>query len=129
VNHKLGVGNGGLAGNIAYNAMFDPVNRGYAVSSTDTGHIATSTNDGTWALGHMDRVINFGQRGVHEMALASKAIIRAYYSASPAHSYFEGCSSGGKQGMNEAQRYHRFRRRRRGDPANVHPALHRRTCG
>ncbi len=35
----IGVGNGGLAGNIVYSAMFNPVERGYAVSSTDTGHV------------------------------------------------------------------------------------------
>ena len=97
-NHKyIAVGNGGLAGNIVHTAMFDPVNRGYAVSSTDTGHVGANTNDGAWAAGHMDRVINFGQRGVHEMVLASKAIVRAYYGASPVHSYFQGCSFGGKQ--------------------------------
>jgi feruloyl esterase len=105
-NHKyVAVGNGGLAGSIVYNAMFDPLNRGYATSSTDTGHVGANTNDGTWALGHMDRVINFGQRGVHEMALAAKAIIHAYYGAAPTHSYFQGCSYGGKQALTEVQRY------------------------
>src|ERR1019366_8562127 len=49
----IGVGNGGLAGNIVYSAMFNPVERGYAVSSTDTGHVTSNTNDGVWALGHM----------------------------------------------------------------------------
>ena len=48
-NHKyVGVGNGGLAGKIVYSAMFNPVNRGYAVSSTDTGHVSTIANDGSW---------------------------------------------------------------------------------
>src|ERR1700722_20548412 len=98
--------------------MFDPVNRGYAVSSTDTGHIA-SANDGTWALGHMDRVINYGQRGVHEMAMASKAVIKAYYSASPMHSFFQGCSYGGKEALTEVQRYPTdFDGVVAGDPAN-----------
>src|SRR5882672_4467343 len=52
----VGVGNGGLAGNIVFTAMFDPLSRGYAVGSTDTGHVGANTNDGTWALGHLDRV-------------------------------------------------------------------------
>ncbi len=119
-NHKyVGVGNGGLAGKIVYGAMFNPVNRGYAVSSTDTGHVSTTANDGSWALGHMDRVINYGQRGVHEMALASKAIIQAYYSAPPAHSYFQGCSYGGQQALTEVQRYPAdFDGVVAGDPAN-----------
>jgi feruloyl esterase len=84
----VGVGNGGLAGNIVYNAMYDPLSRGYATSSTDTGHVNAGANDGAWALGHMNRVIEYGQRGVHEMALASKALIRTYYGAAPVHSYF-----------------------------------------
>ena len=119
-NHKyVGVGNGGLAGKIVYSAMFNPVNRGYAVSSTDTGHVANGPNDGSWALGHMDRVINYGQRGVHEMALASKSIIQAYYSAVPAHSYFQGCSYGGQQALTEVQRYPAdFDGVIAGDPAN-----------
>ena len=68
------VGNGGWAGTISYPALAAAVAAGYAGASTDTGHVATSANDGSWALGHMDRVINYGQRGVHQMALASKAI-------------------------------------------------------
>ncbi len=69
----------------------------------------------------MDRVINFGQRGVHvEMAIASKAIIKAYYSApAGAHLYFQGCSYGGKQALTEVQRYPTdFDGVVAGDPAN-----------
>jgi feruloyl esterase len=113
------VGNGGLAGSIVYNSMLDPLNRGYATSGTDTGHVGANTNDGTWALGHMDRVINFGQRGVHEMAIASKVIIRAYYGSGPVHSYFSGCSYGGKQALTEVQKYPTdFDGVIAGDPAN-----------
>jgi len=115
----VAVGNGGLAGSIVFAAMVDPLNRGYATSSTDTGHVGSNTNDGTWALGHLDRVINFGQRGVHEMALASKAIIRAYYGNTPRHSYFTGCSYGGKQALTEVQKYPTdFDGVIAGDPAN-----------
>jgi feruloyl esterase len=115
----MAVGNGGLAGSIVFNAMVDPLNRGYATSSTNTGHIGANTNDGTWALGHMDRVINFGQRGIHEMALASKAIIRAYYGGAAQHSYFSGCSYGGKQALTEVQKYPTdFDGVIAGDPAN-----------
>ncbi len=115
----VAVGNGGLAGNIVHEAMLGPLNRGYATSSTDTGHVGVNTNDGTWALGHLDRVINFGQRGVHEMAMASKAVIRAYYGAAPVHSYFTGCSHGGKQALTEVQKYPAdFDGVIAGDPAN-----------
>jgi feruloyl esterase len=115
----MAVGNGGMAGSVVYNSMYEPLARGYAVSSTDTGHVGANTNDGTWALGHMDRVINFGQRGVHEMSIASKAIIKAYYNAMPTHSYFEGCSYGGKQAFTEVQQYPEdFDGVIAGDPAN-----------
>src|ERR1700682_4188800 len=58
----LTAGNGGLAGTINYNAMLDPLRRGYASSSTDTGHVAD--NDAQWAQGHMERVIAFAHRAV-----------------------------------------------------------------
>ena len=113
------VGNGGLAGTFPFNAMVDPLERGYAISSTNTGHVNASSGDATWALGHMDRVINYGQRGVHEMALASKAIIQIYYGRAPVHSYFNGCSYGGKQALTEVQKYpNDFDGVIAGDPAN-----------
>ena len=115
----IGVGNGGLAGSIVYSAMFDPLSRGYAVGSTDTGHVGANANDGSWAVGHMERVINFGQRGIHAMAMADKLIIRAHYGVQPAHSYFQGCSYGGKQALTEVQKYPAdFDGVIAGDPAN-----------
>ena len=73
-NRKLlTAGNGGLAGTINYTAMLDPLRRGYAASSTDTGHVAD--NDAHWAQGHMQRVIDFAHRAVHVTTQADKAII------------------------------------------------------
>lgn len=113
------VGNGGLAGTFPFGAMVDPLERGYATSSTNTGHVNVGGNDATWALGHMDRVINYGQRGVHEMAVASKALIHSFYGSAPVHSYFNGCSYGGKQAMTEVQKYpDDFDGVIAGDPAN-----------
>jgi feruloyl esterase len=114
----VAVGNGGLAGSIPLNAMVEPLNRGYAVGGTDTGHEAAS-DDGTWALGHPDRVLNYASLGVHLMAEADKAIVNAFYKAAPARSYFNGCSYGGKQALTEAQRYPAdFNGIIAGDPAN-----------
>ena len=48
---------------------------------------------------------DFGWRAVHETAAASKAIIAAYYGGAPKFSYFNGCSAGGRQAMQEAQRF------------------------
>jgi feruloyl esterase len=115
----MGVGNGGLAGVISYAAMVDPLRRGYAVSSTDTGHTNAGPGDGTWALGHMERIVNFGRRGVHLMTEAGKAIVVAFYGGAPAHSYFSGCSDGGQQALTEAQKYPRdYDGIIAGDPAN-----------
>ena len=99
----LMVGNGGLAGTISYAAMVAPLERGYATASTDTGHVADS--DGHWALGHMERVIDFAHRAVHVTTQASKAITGSFYGTSVQRSYFSGCSQGGQEAMTEAQRY------------------------
>ena len=114
----MAVGNGGMAGSVVYAAMVDPLHRGYAAGSTDTGH-ASSNDDGTWALGHLDRLLNYAYRGIHQMAEADKGIIQAFYGAAPAHSYFNGCSFGGKQALTEVQRYpNDFDGVIAGDPAN-----------
>jgi feruloyl esterase len=96
------VGNGAFNGNINTGALTTAVARGYAASSTDTGHTGGSAEFG---LGHPEKVIDFGWRAVHETAEASKAIIAAYYGGAPKFSYFNGCSAGGRQAMQEAQRF------------------------
>lgn len=99
-----GVGNGGFAGSINYEQMAMAVANGYATGSTDTGHQGTPT-DGTWALGHPEKIIDFGYRAIHEMTANAKAITSAYYGAGPRRAYFDGCSNGGRQALMEAQRY------------------------
>lgn len=96
------VGNGGWAGVISYSALAEALRSGYAASSTDTGHVGGS---GSFALGHPEKLIDFGWRSEHEMAVKSKAIIQAFYGAPPRLSYWNGCSTGGRQGLQEAQRF------------------------
>ena len=96
------VGNGGWAGNISYSAMANALERGYATSSTDTGHTVGSAS---FALGHPEKLIDYSYRSEHEMTVASKAIVTAYYGAAPKLSYFNGCSTGGRQALIEAQRF------------------------
>lgn len=96
------VGNGGWAGSISYPAMAQALHRGYATSSTDTGHASAG---GSFALGHPEKLIDFGHRSEHEMAVKSKAIIGAFYGNGPRLSYWNGCSTGGRQGLREAQSY------------------------
>jgi feruloyl esterase len=99
-----GVGNGGWTGSITYSALMEALKKGYATASTDTGH-AGNPLDGSFALGHPEKVTDFGYRAVHEMTLKAKAIVAAFYDKSAQYSYWNGCSSGGKQGLKEAQRY------------------------
>ena len=96
------VGNGAFSGSIALPAMAAALRRGYAAASTDTGHTG---NTAEFALGHPEKVIDFGWRAIHETAVASKAIVEAFYAAAPRFSYFTGCSAGGRQGLKEAQRF------------------------
>jgi feruloyl esterase len=98
----LAVGNGGWAGNIETGAMAAGLARGYATASNDTGHKGGSAE---FVVGHPEKLIDFGYRSMHEMALQSKALIKAFYSRAPQLSYYQGCSTGGRQGMMEAQRY------------------------
>jgi feruloyl esterase len=100
----MGMGNGGWSGEIWYPDMGDALRRAYATASTDTGH-ESGEIDASFALGHPEKVIDFGYRAVHEMTVKAKAILAAYYGDAPKHSYWNGCSSGGKQGLKEAQRF------------------------
>jgi Tannase and feruloyl esterase len=100
----LGVGNFGWAGSISYGELPDPLRRGYAVASTDTGHEGDAL-DGRFALGHPEKLVDFGYRAVHEMTVTAKALVRAFYAARPRWSYWMGSSTGGKQGLTEAQRF------------------------
>jgi feruloyl esterase len=82
--------------------MTEALRNGYATSSTDTGH---SSPGGSFALGHPEKLIDFAWRSEHEMTVKAKAVIKAFYGDSPKLSYWVGCSSGGKQGLKEAQRF------------------------
>jgi Tannase and feruloyl esterase len=104
-NGKLqGQGNGGFAGEIGYHGLGSAVQQGYATVDTDTGHAAGGT-DASWALGHPEKVADFGYRGIHEMTRVAKVMVKAFYGKDPQHSYFGGCSNGGRQALMEAQRF------------------------
>jgi len=99
-----GQGNGGFAGEIDYRRLALAVQKKYASAATNTGHSAGGT-DGSWALGHPEKVIDFGYRAIHEMTQISKAIVNAFYGKNQEHSFFSNCSNGGRQALMEAQRY------------------------
>jgi feruloyl esterase len=105
-NGKLqAVGNGAFTGSHRYGSdrsLASGLERGYATASTDTGHVGGSASFG---FGHPEKVIDFGERSVHEMTVTAKQVIAAYYGDGPQYSYWFGCSAGGRQAMKEAQRY------------------------
>lgn len=105
-NGKLeGIGNGGFAGSLSIRAMAPEVIRGYATATTDTGHDAAATPGATWALGHPQKVIDFGYRAIHETAVVARALIAAFYGRAPRYAYFNSCSNGGRQALMEAERF------------------------
>src|SRR5436309_2972185 len=100
----LAVGTGGYSGEIWYWSMVQPLARGYATASTDTGHEG-GVMDASFAAGHPEKLADFGWRAVHEMTAKSKAIIAAFYGQPQRLAYWSGCSTGGRQGLMEAQRF------------------------
>lgn len=103
------VGGGGYAGFIAYDSLGEAIRNGYAGSSTDTGH-TSSIIDGKFVLNpdhtlNQQQINDFADRSVHEMTVKAKAVVAAYYQSAPRFSYWNGCSTGGRQGLMEAQRY------------------------
>ena len=102
-NGKLqALGGGGWAGQISVQQLAVSVGRGYAATMTDTGHTGGS---GSFAFNHPEKLVDFAYRAVHDMTVNAKAIITAFYGKPTSRSYFTGCSTGGRQGLKEAQRY------------------------
>ena len=103
------VGNGGYAGEPTdgtgrVNQYGRYMKRGYAVAATDTGHSAITEPSATFATDRQ-KLLDYAFRSLHVTAEAAKMVLRAYYGNSPAKSYFEGCSTGGRQGLILAQRF------------------------
>jgi len=110
-NHRFqAVGGGGYAGVISWTALGTALRAGYATASTDTGHSAVTTPGGSFAL-NPDGTLNFGlitdfaSRSLHEMTVKVKTLLGKFYGVQPLYSYWNGCSTGGRQGLMEAQRF------------------------
>jgi feruloyl esterase len=102
----LGTGGGGFAGGSAA-GVNQPAAQGYAAGATDTGHEGGS---GSFALDASNRlnwqaIRNNAHLGIHEMTVTGKALTQALYGVAPRYAYFTGCSTGGRQGLMEVQRY------------------------
>jgi feruloyl esterase len=101
-NGKLQVvGNGAFAGSLAIEDVGTAVAAGYAAASTDTGHTGGAAN----TVVNKEVLTDFAHRAVHETAVAAKKVVDGFYGAPPKLSYFNGCSTGGRQALTEAQKY------------------------
>ena len=102
----LGTGGGGfVGGNPA--GVNQPVALGFAAGATDTGHEGGATSFALDSAGRLNwqAIRDFAHVGIHEMTVTGKALTQAMYGVPPRYSYFNGCSTGGRQGLMEAQRY------------------------
>lgn len=113
----MAVGSGGWGGSIAYDALAEGLQRGYAVSATDDGHRGSSAQ---FLLGHPQKFIDFAYRSEHEMTVVAKSLVHAFYGVAPKYSYWNGCSGGGREGLIQAARYpEEFDGIVAGDPADM----------
>ena len=103
----MAVGNGGFGGSIqGFAEMQNALRLGYATSGNDTGHdTEVDGPNGMFALGHPEKIVDFAYRAMHEMTATSKSIIQQFYGRPQQYSYYKGCSTGGRQGAMNAQRY------------------------
>jgi hypothetical protein len=97
-----GIGGGGCSGSLG---VTGPVNAGYVGSGNDTGHAGGNcepgvNEDGTYNLQFIN---DFIRNGMKQQILFSKAVAGTYYARKPAYNYWNGCSTGGRQGYVLAQ--------------------------
>ncbi|MBL8642358.1 MAG: tannase/feruloyl esterase family alpha/beta hydrolase [Rhodospirillaceae bacterium] len=96
------VGNGAYSSNIYYDQMTARLKSGDVAVGTNTGHRGREL---TFAIGKPESIVDYSHRAVHESVVAAKAVTKAYYQTPQKYAYFSGCSTGGYQGLSEAQRY------------------------
>jgi feruloyl esterase len=106
----LGLGGGGFAGNVRAEAAADGLARGYAVIQNDLGHASASALDPSFAIDDAGRrnvegIVDFGHRATHLATVIGKQVAARFYGREPERAYWQGCSTGGRQGLAEVQRY------------------------
>lgn len=99
------IGNGGFAGRIVSPQLRALSGQGYAAAGTDNGHQSPVGTSAAWALGHPEKLVDYGWRSLKETTDIGKALIAAQKGAGPKLSYFTGCSDGGREALMEAQRF------------------------
>ena len=103
-------GNGGFAGEAAdapneAESRQTGLTNGFATVRTDTGHLDSKEPLASFALNRLDKIVDHGYRAVHETITLAKALAGEYYSRAPSYAYWDGCSTGGREGMMSANRY------------------------
>src|ERR1700677_2178863 len=101
-NDFQAIGNGGWNGTMGYAPLAEGVKRGFATAGTDTGHEGGSAS---FAMGHPEKLTDFAYRAVHEMTVTTKAIIQNFYGSAPRYSYWNGFSTGGRQGFKKEKKF------------------------
>jgi feruloyl esterase len=106
-------GVGGNAGTLGASAngvdRAEALGKGYVTVLTDTGHAGDGTT-AKWARrpdNSVDqaKVTDFFYRAVHDVTVAGKAFAQSYYGSAVEHAYFDGCSTGGRMALAEADHY------------------------
>jgi feruloyl esterase len=97
-------GCGGYCGSVNIDSCTDAVARDYMVAAQNMGHVGGAASVPLWATEPGLRE-DYAYRSTHVVAVAAKAIAERFYGKRPHHAYFRGCSTGGREGMTEAQRY------------------------
>ena len=98
------LGNGGFAGSISLSNIANQVSRGYAAAATDDGTSGPPSGAPSF-IGKPDVLIDYGYRALKVTTDDAKAIVAALMGQSPRYSYFNGCSDGGREALQEAQRF------------------------
>ena len=94
-----------FCGTVAGNAFNQGLLLGYASVTSNGGHSSAGGFDGVWAANDPDAQEDFAHRANHNVTLAAKRIVEAFYGKPPSRSYMSGCSKGGQAALMAALRY------------------------
>lgn len=95
----------GLVNAQAFPACDATLGGDFAMATDNEGHVGTTALDGTWAFNDPQLRLEYGYLSEHALSVVAKTIIKGYYGTGPSHSYYDGCSDGGREAMEMAQRY------------------------
>jgi hypothetical protein len=105
-----GTGGSGFVTGVFDEALAPAVAQDYSAVSTDGWHVLNVTSAAAWALispGNVDCNLlqDFASMALNDMTVLGKAATKSYYGTAPRYSYWNGCSTGGRQGLMMAQRF------------------------